>query len=596
MPDMSEERFEILGELGRGSRSRVFRALDRRLGREVALKVYRKAVETSPLHDAFLREAQALASIDHPNVVALWGIEEKGDELRIALALVDGEQLASQVRPLPPHRIASIGRDLCAALGSLHGRGLLHRDLRPENVMLRPDGSAVLLDFGVERSLPDAGQVTDFDEFDAPELRNGAPFTASTDLYALARLLLWLGRGRLAEPLAAVVARATHDDPAKRFADAESFSIELAPCLQPVAARPWRHLAAGLGAFALLVAVLVPWLPSESVPNTPEDTGPVESAPQSDPVTPDTWLEATTDMPWRATFAGRTPTPPPEGVEIVRVPEDETTIQDAYNRVADGGHILVAPGEYQVHPLRADDPKSVILQSTGGAAVTGLFGDHDNFKREPTVLGRGPDSRLVIRGFTIAHGNGLETFNEDNKRTVLGGGGVIADDGASIVIEDCIVCSNGWGGSSWGAALSTRKGGSLEIHDSLVVANVSRLNSAVACIDEGTLVASGCTFTRNLARNDNVSMAQFTVLRDATIQLDSCIVWDNASWSGFGRDFTTPSLQADGLGKITVTRSITQTPYAGEGNRAIDPRFVDPDAGDFRLQPGVPWTGVGCFR
>jgi hypothetical protein len=94
----------------------------------------------------------------------------------------------------------------------------------------------------------------------------------------------------------------------------------------------------------------------------------------------------------------------------------------------------------------------------------------------------------------------------------------------------------------------------------------------------------------------HVSMAQFTVLRDATIQLDSCIVWANASWSGFGRDFTTPSLQADGLGKITVTRSITQTPYAGEGNRAIDPRFVDPDAGDFRLQPGVPWTGVGCFR
>lgn len=596
MPDMSEERFEILGEIGRGTRSRVYRALDRRLGREVALKVYPKQAESSPLHDAFLREAQALASIDHPNVVALWGIEEQQDELRIALALVDGELLAHQERPLDPQEIARIGRDLCAALGSLHTRGLLHRDIRPENIMLRPNGSAVLLDFGVERSLPDAGQVTKFDEFDAPELREGAPFTAATDLFALARLLLWLGEGRLSEPLASVVTRATHAAPDQRFQDAESFSIALAPCLQAQVARPWQPLAAGLGGFVLLVAVLVPWLPSESTPDTGANATAAPSTEAANEQTPEAWLKATADMPWRQTFAGRLPPPVPEGIEVVRVPEDEPSIQDAYNRVSDGGTILVSPGDYEVHPLRADDGKSVILQSTGGAAVTGIFGDHDNFKREPTVLARGPASRLVIRGFTIAHGNGLEVFNEDNKRTVLGGGGVVADDDATVVIEDCIVCNNGWGGSSWGAALSTRKRGAIEIRDSLVVANVSRLNSAVACIDEGSLVASRCTFTRNLARNDNVSMGHFTVLREASIAIDSCIIWDNASWSGFGRDFTTPALQPDGLGKITVTRSITHLPYPGEGNRAIDPRFVDPDGGDFRLQADVSWSDVGCFR
>ena len=260
---MTTERFQIIGEIGRGSRSVVYRARDVLLDREVALKVYARSSHTAPIREHFLGEARALAAVEHPHVVSLWGIEERDDELRIALALVEGEPLTAARRPLSARRIAEIGRDLCSALGSLHARGLLHRDLRPENVMLRPDGSAVLLDFGVERSLPHPEAVTDFDEFDAPELRAGDAFTAATDVYALARLMLWLGGGRLPEPLASVVARATRAEIAERAPDPETLSIELVPCLAVRPARPYRLLAAGVAVAAGLALGAAQWIPGD---------------------------------------------------------------------------------------------------------------------------------------------------------------------------------------------------------------------------------------------------------------------------------------------------------------------------------------------
>ena len=597
---MTTERFQIIGEIGRGSRSVVYRARDVLLDREVALKVYARSSHTAPIREHFLGEARALAAVEHPHVVSLWGIEERDDELRIALALVEGEPLTAARRPLSARRIAEIGRDLCSALGSLHARGLLHRDLRPENVMLRPDGSAVLLDFGVERSLPHPEAVTDFDEFDAPELRAGDAFTAGTDVYALARLMLWLGGGRLPEPLASVVARATRAEIAERTPDPETLSIELVPCLAVRPARPYRLLAAGVAVAAGLALGAAQWIPGDG------GDSPAPRA-ETDVDAGDGWLvrgeglqirfaELVRAMPWRTTFEGRVPDPLPADAVVLRVPEEFATVQEAYDASADGAFIVIGPGDHGVRPLLADQAKTVTLVGLEGAARTALLALPSDLEPSPVVFTNAPGATVFVRGLTLAMGNGYKLFNKDNGRYIKAGGGVIAQSESRIVLEDCIVCCNGLDGSAFGGALTTASGGALELRDCLVVANYATLNSCIACIDDGTMVAERCTFTRNAASGDNVSMGGFTVLREGSIRLDQCIVWDNAAWTGIGRDYTTPEIQASGLGEIVIERSITYQPYPGSGNRSVDPRFRDPERGDYRLQSGVPWNDRGCFR
>jgi serine/threonine protein kinase len=594
---MTNERFQILGEIGRGSRSVVYRARDVLLDREVALKVYARSSHTAPIREHFLGEARALASVEHPHVVSLWGIEERDDELRIALALVEGEPLTAAKRPLPARRIAEIGRDLCSALGSLHARGLLHRDLRPENVMLRPDGSAVLLDFGVERSLPNPEAVTDFDEFDAPELRAGDAFTQATDVYALARLMEWLGRGRLPEPLLGVVSRATREDIAERTPDPETLSIELAPCLDAETRRPYRLFAAVAALVAVVALGATQWRSGDDPVPRAESSSDEDAA----------WLvrgegfqirfaDLVRAMPWRATFEGRVPQPLPDDAVVLRVPEEFATVQEAYDACADGAFIVLGPGDHGVRPLLADQAKTVTLVGLEGAARTALLALPSDLEPSPVVLTNTPGATVFVRGLTLAMGNGYKLFNKDNGRYVKAGGGVIAQKESRIVLEDCIVCCNGLDGSAFGGALATFSGGALELRDCLVVANYATLNSCIACIDDGTMVAERCTFTRNAASGDNVSMGGFTVLREGSIRLDQCIVWDNAAWTDIGRDYTTPEIQASGLGEIVIERSITYQPYPGAGNRSVDPRFRNPDRGDFRLQPGVPWNDRGCFR
>lgn len=601
---MTTERFQILEEIGRGTRSVVYRARDLLLDRDVALKVYDRSLHTSPLREHFLGEARAMASVEHPNVVSLWGIEERDDELRIALALVEGQTLTSVQRPLPARRITEIGRDLCSALGSLHARGLLHRDLRPENVMLRPDGTAVLLDFGVERSLPNPDAVTDFDEFDAPELEAGRAFTPATDVYALARLLLWLGKGRLKDPLASVVARASSVLAAERTPDPEAFSIELAPCLDARPERPFGRLVAGVAVIAGITLATAQWTGDGSA--TPSDSGPSAARSEGDPDLPP-WLARGTDrqiafteavlaMPWRETFEGRRPAPLPANAVVLRVPEDFPLVQDAYEESPDGAYIVLGPGDHAVRPLLADQPKAVTLVGREGAAKTALLSQPSDLGPAAVIFAKVPGASVTVLGLTLAYGSGYKIFNEDNGRYIKAGGGILAQHESRIVIEDCIVCCNGLGGSSYGGALATATGGSIEIRDSLVVANFSKLNSCIACIDEGTMVAERCTFTRNTSSGDNVSMGCLSVLRKGSIRLDQCIVWENASWSGIGRDFTTSAMQESGLGNIVIERSITYEPYPGPGNRSLDPQFRDPDRGDFRLQPGVPWNDRGCFR
>ena len=151
--------FEVTGSLGAGGMGEVYRARDTRLQRDVALKILPPSFAADPDRLArFEREAQILASLNHPHIAAIYGIESQGEQPALVLELVEGPTLADRIAqgPIPQDETVSIARQIADALESAHEQGIVHRDLKPANVKLRPDGTVKVLDFGLAK-LADPG-------------------------------------------------------------------------------------------------------------------------------------------------------------------------------------------------------------------------------------------------------------------------------------------------------------------------------------------------------------------------------------------------------------------------------------------------------
>jgi eukaryotic-like serine/threonine-protein kinase len=153
--------FEILDTLGEGGMGVVYRARDTRLQREVALKFLLPAVAGDPDRLArFAREAQVLASLNHPNIAGIHGLEEAAGVTALVLELVEGPTLADRLAsgPIPLDESLGIARQIAEALDAAHEQGIVHRDLKPANIKLRPDGTVKVLDFGLAKAMePPAG-------------------------------------------------------------------------------------------------------------------------------------------------------------------------------------------------------------------------------------------------------------------------------------------------------------------------------------------------------------------------------------------------------------------------------------------------------
>ncbi len=148
--------YEILSPLGAGGMGEVYRARDTKLNREVAIKVLPATVAQDAERLArFKREAQLLASVNHPNIASIYGLEAAGDEIFLVLELVEGEDLADRLKrgAFPLDEAVSIARQIAAALQEAHGKGIVHRDLKPANVKLTPDGKVKVLDFGLAKAI-----------------------------------------------------------------------------------------------------------------------------------------------------------------------------------------------------------------------------------------------------------------------------------------------------------------------------------------------------------------------------------------------------------------------------------------------------------
>jgi serine/threonine protein kinase/tetratricopeptide (TPR) repeat protein len=210
--------YEILSPLGAGGMGEVYRARDTRLGREVALKVLPEALATRPDRLARLeREARAVAGLNHPNVVTLFSIEDEGDIRFLTLELVEGQSLAMLVTPggLPLARILDLSIPVADALTAAHERGVVHRDLKPGNVMVTREGRVKVLDFGLAKItsseepaegatlgatadslISGGGQVLGTVAYMAPEQVRGEEADARTDVFALGIMLYELATGR----------------------------------------------------------------------------------------------------------------------------------------------------------------------------------------------------------------------------------------------------------------------------------------------------------------------------------------------------------------------------------------------------------------
>ena len=215
-------RLVVLERIGEGISADVHRAWDTVLHREVALKLLREkgtgAFADRGAHARMLREARRMARLRHPHIVSVYGADQQDGRVGLWMEMVRGESLEQAVKargPFGAREAALVGIDLCAALAAVHAAGLLHRDVKAQNVMRESGGRTVLVDFGTgeERTAPRSGhRMVGTPLYLAPEIFEGGEGSVQTDLYSLGVLLFYLATGQFP------VAAATMEDLARAHA------------------------------------------------------------------------------------------------------------------------------------------------------------------------------------------------------------------------------------------------------------------------------------------------------------------------------------------------------------------------------------------
>ncbi len=231
--------YEILSAIGAGGMGEVYRARDTKLNRDVALKVIPDTFALDPDRvSRFTREAQVLASLNHPHIAAIYGFEDSGKTHALVLELVEGETLAERIArgPIPLDEALPIARQICEALEAAHEPGIIHRDLKPANIKITPDGVVKVLDFGLAKLTDSAhapasdfplsptitspammtglGVILGTAAYMSPEQARGRTVDARADIWAFGVVLVEMVTGRrvfdaetISDTIAAVLTR-----------------------------------------------------------------------------------------------------------------------------------------------------------------------------------------------------------------------------------------------------------------------------------------------------------------------------------------------------------------------------------------------------
>jgi predicted Ser/Thr protein kinase/dienelactone hydrolase len=298
----SISHYRIEGEIGRGGMGVVYRAVDTRLGRAVAIKVLpSETTGDAERQRRFLREAQSASALNHPNIVTIYEVGEDGGTTYIAMELVDGtplDRLLTQA-PLPVATALDYAMQIAGALAAAHAKGIIHRDIKPANIVVTGDGRAKVLDFGIAKlielapseatvtSIPTAaGTIMGTAEYMSPEQAEGRPIDARSDIFSFGAVLYEIVAGRrpfggstrigvitsilrdqptpvrnlrtdAPAAIEPILQRALAKDPADRYADAAAMRADLAAAhaqLTRPSEAPWRRPVVLVPVALLLIA------------------------------------------------------------------------------------------------------------------------------------------------------------------------------------------------------------------------------------------------------------------------------------------------------------------------------------------------------
>lgn len=284
-PALLGDTLELLEEIGRGGMGSVWKARHLRLDRLVAVKFLDPALASDPEFEMrFEREARALALLSHPGIVAVHDFGHAEGRSFIVMEYVDGRPLSAAL-PLPVEDAVDVARQICDALAYAHAKGVVHRDVKPENILLDGAGNAKVTDFGIARlihpsghdwTLTTAGRLVGTPHYMAPEAVAGAPPDPRMDVFSLGMLIYETVRGQrpvgnfssLPGDLDRIVRRALSPDPGQRQSDAAEMGRDLALLAGatggalPAHEQPWLHvvalvetLATAVGLWAFLLSV-----------------------------------------------------------------------------------------------------------------------------------------------------------------------------------------------------------------------------------------------------------------------------------------------------------------------------------------------------
>ncbi len=338
--DVLGGRYRLVELLGQGGMATIYRATDAQLGREVAVKVLHPEYGRDPDFVArFKQEAQAAASLSHPNIVGVYDFGTDADGPYIVMELVDGEDVATLLArngPLPPRQAARLTAEAAHALGAAHARGIVHRDVKPGNILVSSDGRVKVTDFGIARAWADArltlpGVTLGSVHYFSPEQALGEQATPASDIYSLGIVLYELLTGRrpwegdnaaavamarISAPpplvsdvrpnvppvLEAIDRRALSPDPTARFPSAEAMAGALEAFLDEGAPRTGAGAAgAAVAATAATAARAYPPDAYAGAPAPPPPAPPpVSAAPVPEPEEP----EGTSPWIWVAGLLG----------------------------------------------------------------------------------------------------------------------------------------------------------------------------------------------------------------------------------------------------------------------------------------------------
>ena len=643
-PEEADEHPEIAGyrivrEIGRGGMGVVFEAEQTSLQRRVALKVLSAHLSLST--DAtrkFRREAEAGARQHHPGIVTVYDVGEEDGVNFIAQELVeDGRTLADRIRRAEAERVpgddshlpelVELVAEVADALHHAHESGVIHRDVKPSNILLTSEGRPKITDFGLARvedalALSRTGDFAGTPFYMSPEQIQGdrSKVDRTTDVYSLGVTLYEAITNRRpfrAETTLALLEKVLTEEPRDPRAVNAVIPRDLATiCLTAMDKVPGRRYST-MAAFAedlrrYLRAEAIEARPISGLTLTMRKLRRRRSA-----VVTSAILAPLLGL---AIWSSLQRPPDPARGRTLQVPAEYSTIQSSLLAAEHGDTIEVAAGVYRenvdllgklVHLVGRDGPETTIIDGDGQGSVVRL------------VRGETPDS--IIEGFTLRNGvarSGGGVLCNGSSPTIRGciltdnqadeyGGGIYGDAGAAPILERCRFIGNRarLGGGAFACREATprivngefrenvaRFGGGIdsrrsdvELIGSLLLDNRADGRGGAASITEGSsLRMSFTTITGNRAGMYCGGLS----FGDARATIDHTVVWGNLAPGRAQLDAKDARSVRD-PDSIELSHCDVEDGWPGSGNIDEDPRFVDPEAGDFHLGAGSPCRDAG---